>query len=492
MATESREGASSLAKMMTDKLLNELKASVAQCARAATFACGGSFPIQDQASQDPKHPSVRPIQIRYDNGEHGQLVTLPTNGIDSPAFQQLLRVCTPASFGRGGEEVMYEEYRKASKLGPEDFLTSFCPYEAGIIDIISQLLLPNATHEKDKRSVRAELYKLNVYSSPCGRFKAHVDTPRSDAQFASLVVALPVAHEGGELVVRSAGKQLVFDWSTATDPISSTLKFAAFYSDCEHEVLEVTSGHRVTLTYNLYVTRGNGHLAGIPSGLDPTQLPIYDTLKNIFDVPSCFPKGGMLGIWLTHSYAHTNGEMNFLPSSLKGADMMFYETAIALGLQCSVQPILCYSMYADDDDVEYAQPTRQGFATQQGFDEYVHSEGCVYGNDEDYMNVISEWSEENIRMDSVTWLNEKRAELAEPALAYAVFGNDPSVKTEYSYAVLLIDIPPSHERAGNYALAYHLRRPLTPMRRSRMRWPKSGKRGGVYQIRVLAIPLPFG
>ena len=39
-------------------------------------------------------------------------------------------------------------------------------------------------------SIRAELYKLNVYSTG-GHFKAHVDTPRSKEMFGSLVVFLP-------------------------------------------------------------------------------------------------------------------------------------------------------------------------------------------------------------------------------------------------------------------------------------------------------------
>lgn len=41
---------------------------------------------------------------------------------------------------------------------------------------------------------------------------------------------------------------MTFDWGNNTQSI----QFAAFYSDVEHEVLEVHSGHRVTLTYNLY------------------------------------------------------------------------------------------------------------------------------------------------------------------------------------------------------------------------------------------------
>jgi len=40
----------------------------------------------------------------------------------------------------------------------------------------------------------------------------------------------------------------VHDWSKN----DSCVSWAAFYSDVEHEVLEVANGHRITLTYNLY------------------------------------------------------------------------------------------------------------------------------------------------------------------------------------------------------------------------------------------------
>ena len=50
------------------------------------------------------------------------------------------------------------------------------------------------------------------------------------------------------MLVRHNGREVKFDWSGE----HNTVQWAAFYSDCEHEVLPVTSGYRVTLTYNLY------------------------------------------------------------------------------------------------------------------------------------------------------------------------------------------------------------------------------------------------
>lgn len=127
-----------------------------------------------------------------------------------------------------------------------------------------------------------------VYSSPSGKFKPHIDTPRGSTQFGSLVVCLPLEHEGGQLQVRHKGKEVTYDWGSHQDQIS----WAAFYSDCEHEVLEVKSGYRLTLTYNLYAIRGGGMLTGIePPVLDTTQLPIYMSLKNIVQNKDFMPEG---------------------------------------------------------------------------------------------------------------------------------------------------------------------------------------------------------
>tara|TARA_R110002003_G_scaffold3_22_gene134 strand:- start:26993 stop:27403 length:411 start_codon:yes stop_codon:yes gene_type:complete len=114
-----------------------------------------------------------------------------------------------------------------------------------------------------------------IYQGPSGFFKPHVDTPRSEFQFASLVVCLPSGHEGGQLVVRYQGHATTFDWSGSIESI----QWAAFYSDCEHEVLEVTSGYRITLTYNLFVRRGLGELAGCNEMLNAKQLPLFKAVK---------------------------------------------------------------------------------------------------------------------------------------------------------------------------------------------------------------------
>ena len=95
-------------------------------------------------------------------------------------------------------------------MDPANFSTNFNPYNTGVVQAIRDMLLRDP-----KSSIRAELHKLNVYGmqiifyfgsgilpdcylGPGSFFKTHVDTPRSDKMFGSLVVVLPTRHaEGG-------------------------------------------------------------------------------------------------------------------------------------------------------------------------------------------------------------------------------------------------------------------------------------------------------
>ena len=131
--------------------------------------------------------------------------------------------------------------------------------------------------------------RIKVYSAPSGKFKPHVDTPRGEDQIGSLVICLPSEHEGGALAVRHGGQHSLFDWAPAS---KSAIQWAAFFSDCEHEVLQVTAGHRVTLTYNLYVRDGGpSAMATQLQALDQEKLHFYAALKKLVECPTFLPNG---------------------------------------------------------------------------------------------------------------------------------------------------------------------------------------------------------
>lgn len=105
-----------------------------------------------------------PVTIRWDTDDHnGCKVTLPCTDADRPNFEQLLKDCQPATFGRGGQDVMDESYRKAGKLDVTAFCSNFNPYALGIIDTAAQALTPNLAQQTNQtHGLRAELYKLNA------------------------------------------------------------------------------------------------------------------------------------------------------------------------------------------------------------------------------------------------------------------------------------------------------------------------------------------
>jgi hypothetical protein len=77
-----------------------------------------------------------------------------------------------------------------------------------------------------------------------GLFRAHRDTEKTDGMFGTLVVVLPEAHSGGDLIVRHETREVAVSLSSSD---ISQLRFAAFYADCEHEVNRITEGSRVAV-----------------------------------------------------------------------------------------------------------------------------------------------------------------------------------------------------------------------------------------------------
>lgn len=173
-AKEEKRRLKSLAKMAEAKILQNLTSSLETHARSATFACGGSISFKGAAAEAtgetieysieqnsdttniPKARSaaVDDVQVRFGDSGSGVTVNFNKDGPSLNGFEHLLKACQPASFGRAGEAVLDEKYRKAGKLDRSQFATTFCPYEAGIVDVVTQLLVPQYEHGKHRRSIK--------------------------------------------------------------------------------------------------------------------------------------------------------------------------------------------------------------------------------------------------------------------------------------------------------------------------------------------------
>ncbi|KAK0739414.1 hypothetical protein B0T21DRAFT_255276, partial [Apiosordaria backusii] len=97
-----------------------------------------------------------------------------------------------------------------------------------------------------RQSIVAQPYKLLIYEEGA-MFKAHTDTEKIPGMFGTLIICLPSAHQGGEVVLKHQGQTAVYKTSEHKQ------SWACWYSDVSHEVLPVRSGHRIVLTFNLAI-----------------------------------------------------------------------------------------------------------------------------------------------------------------------------------------------------------------------------------------------
>lgn len=157
--------------------------------------------------------------------------------------EQLIACASRSPFGRGEQTLIDTTVRKTWQIPAEQVHLSGRSWSATLAGIVNKAVVKLGVTEP----VAAELYKLLIYD-PGSFFVAHRDTEKSAGMFATLVLVLPSVCSGGELIVRHRDHEVCLDLNRA-DP--SGAAFAAFYADCVHEVLPVTSGYRLTLIYNL-------------------------------------------------------------------------------------------------------------------------------------------------------------------------------------------------------------------------------------------------
>ncbi|KAF5661724.1 hypothetical protein FCIRC_11750 [Fusarium circinatum] len=429
-------------------LLSAVSSALDKRAGKDIFAIGGSI----DATTDSSNPSVT---IRWDSKEQGRCraLTLPLSDdpVAQDGFNSLLADCQPATFGVGSQEVLDEEYRKAGKMNTEDFCTNFNPYEHGIVDTINQVLAQASVTDARGLGVKAELYKLNVYSGPSGKFKPHVDTPRSDQQMGSLVVSLPVEHK-------------------------EIIQWAAFFSDCEHEVLQVTEGHRVTLTYNLFWTNyGPASMSDNLQALDQESLHFFDALEKLLENKHLI-KEGLIGFSCTHAYPHTSkSSTNNLHHMLKGIDMVVYQALKRILGTAEVAALVddekyrhqqqrripetfesdkkCWLKYTPDEPEPQITEVQQDILDNKLAIGLAPRPAVVFWHEWntnlDPAGVRAQygpgWETDRSRFyprQDVTWLNGPpgREVSKELAVALITYGNEPGIESYYTSAVIVAKV----------------------------------------------------
>ncbi|KND04556.1 uncharacterized protein SPPG_00280 [Spizellomyces punctatus DAOM BR117] len=378
----------------TTDLLNNVR--LAFISQKSTFACAGAIKLKD------------PIRIYYESNSPDseesktiRTVTLPNNDL-----KELVDSCQPATFGVGKTEVMDESYRKALKMDADKFASSFQLSETDILHTIKEVLLPHSKH-----ALQAELYKLNVYQEG-GFFKSHKDTPRGNGMFGSLVLVLNQPYTGGNFVVRH--KKQVLQYGNAAIQ-EGYIQWFAFYSDCTHKVEKVTSGNRITLTYNLY----EGDTVGIADKVSPTDEKLLTTMEEL--IRHGFK--GTIGFPLEHIYV--------AGSPMKGRDLVTFNTIKLLKRESTTPVVVKKYLVAKAEGCDEDEDDTFMYIPWGGFND-GHE---LYEREPD-----ASYFKESYKAKSFTvhWISQPSNFGYSDVVA--AYGNEPSTTTLYSAGCVLVDI----------------------------------------------------
>ncbi|RDX43508.1 hypothetical protein OH76DRAFT_1410028 [Lentinus brumalis] len=282
--------------------------------------------------------------------------------------------------------------------------------------------------------------------------------------FGSLVVVFPTPHSGGTLVLRHHEHEWTFDSAKLLACTSNRLAYAAFFSDVEHEVTPVTSGHRISLTYNLYWA--DLGLDGIvistqPDGVNILQPPSANAtdvgriLSEVLEDSSLLPAGGTLGFGLRHAYPFPRtwdpavdklDPLLLLPILLKGSDLALYDACDALGLE----PKLKFISETDD------KPVLLDRAVQLSVMEIEDPEGTMLrehnGVVVEEVGADFEPSEEDIgkSVRPVHWVTRVGA-INKLASTYIHYGNEGVLSHLYMTPCLTVEVGPVGARQTSRA-----------------------------------------
>ncbi|KAH8824970.1 hypothetical protein DL96DRAFT_1817581 [Flagelloscypha sp. PMI_526] len=360
-------------------------------------------------------PTALDLVLLDENTRAPTLVQLTENAAPA-ALDHLTRFCDPATFGKGGEDVLDD---------------------VGILDKTLPKLLrgPDGT-----KPVFVELYKLNMYGKG-SFFRPHKDTPRSSQMFGSLVVVFPTPHEGGGLALRHQGKEG-----------SNKVAYACFFSDVEHEVLPVTQGHRVTLTYNLYY-------ASPPIGKTTPSMDSVAELKKhlqtLLNDPTFLPQGGIFGFGLNFAYPVSVGmEFQSLLENLKSSDAAVKLACTELGLPVSLRALIegeysCYTGPTPTVLLPSANSMGEGLIdgdflcslNQYDDGQFVHEMDSEPGLIEGAGEI---WSKE------IVWILP-RTNYSSYKDHYIAYGNEASSATYYAEVCLIAEFGPYGDRTNTSA-----------------------------------------
>jgi hypothetical protein len=370
--------------------------------------------------------------------------------------EQLIAAAQRAPYGRGEETLVDTAVRRTWQIAADRVRIEGKNWARTLESLVARAAAGLGVTEP----VAAELYKLLIYDQG-SHFVRHRDTEKAPGMFATLIIALPSVHAGGELVVRHKGREVRLDIG-CDDP--SEAAFAAFYADCVHEVLPVTSGCRMVLVYNL-LRPGKGRLP-LPPNYAEEQAGLEALLQRWSAGKTAPDDDAPEKLVFLLEHAYTAAELSF--PTLKGAD-----AAAAAVLAAAAQRSGC------DLHVALLTIEENGWAEHTGYsrshrwgsdDDDEGDEEFEIGEVDDCIRTLSGWG----RTDG----------------SPVALGDFPISDAELSPPDALADMEPDeqhfHEATGNEGASFE----RTYRRAALVLWPQT-RRLAVLSQAGLRVTLPY-
>lgn len=276
------------------------------------------------------------------------------------------------------------------------------------------------------------------------------------------MVIFPTPHEGGELVLHRKGHEWKFNANTLTaSRSSSSLAYVAFYGDIEHEILPVTAGRVVTVTYNLYFVEPSPKPGVAAEGENAqSDSNLQDTLKRLLKSPEFLPSGGTLGFGLAHLYPVKPGmDMKKMERRLKGEDAHVYRACRELRLDSLLKIIYDDTRSGGEhgimvDEIDWVEYSHEDETFETGL--LLNHRGVLVNKTEDadphesglFDKSKPEWDsddEEGTRVEFITWVSPFNARNKSEDYTVSL-GNDVAVDTIYCSPCIIARIAPASDR----------------------------------------------
>ena len=177
---------------------------------------------------------------------------------------------------------------------------------------------------------------LDVLTYPVGgKFLRHKDTPRSARQLGTLIIGLPVPHQGGALRLEDGEEAKTIDWSGPVED-ETKLHWVALFGDVDHTIASVASGARVTLVYTLELSGTPRNDAGFAAKLDA----VADAVITLASEADHLPADRTIYIPCERLVVRDTSTAQLALDSLRGNDLAVAEVMQRCGARVDVWQLL--------------------------------------------------------------------------------------------------------------------------------------------------------